>query len=412
MTKKQKMKKILFLPLLMIFLLTLSSCQIFRKEIVEKVEQTVENHITNTTVDYNNLTIDELEECVQNTVKMVEKAVIGVSLKTVNEVMINGEKVTSEDTEGIGSGVIYRCEEIKNASGELINYQYYALTNHHVVSTDKALPTKVYVYLGYEDVEIASEVLGSDEKADVAVITFKHYTKIQPVEFADSDKINKGQFVIAIGNPDGYDYFGSVSFGVISGTSRYISSDTDKDGTYDYNGCYIQTDAAINPGNSGGGLFTIDGKLLGINALKLVSDEIENMGFAIPINIAKTIATEYLEKKIPITRPMLGITATDVRTLTNAVIASNGLQPLPDIYGITKPYGLYVRSIVDGGSLASSNVKPDDIILTFDGEKLINMNILSAKLNALTDYHIGSVVTITYYSRTTKTIVSENITLK
>ncbi len=143
-----------------------------------------------------------------------------------------------------------------------------------------------------------------------------------------------------------------------------------------------------------------------------VDDEIDNMGFAIPSNIIQSLIENYIEKEIEITRPRLGITGSNVRELTNAVIAANGLLEIPDIYGITKPYGLYVVSITPGGSLSESGVQKDDIILTFDGEKLTSMNILSAKLNSLTEYFIGSEVQISYYSRSQNKIITETIILK
>ncbi len=402
---KNKCFKIGLLLILSLCLFT-SSCSQFKQKNI------IENQITNKTVNYDNITIDQLEEAVNNTVKMVENAVVGVSIKTVSNVMINGRVYASEDTEAIGSGVIYKRVENKNASGILTGYTYYLLTNRHVITSESSLNTKIYVYLGNEDCEIEAKIIGYDEKVDIAVITFEHTSLIQPVEFGDSDALEKGQFVIAIGNPDGYDFYGSVTFGVVSGKLRYISDDTDGDNINDYNATYIQHDASINPGNSGGGLFTIDGKLVGINSLKFVDDTIDNMGFAIPINVAKVLACDYIEKNIAIKRPTLGVTGIAVRDLTNATIAENGLMPLPDIYGNSSKYGIYVSDITSGGTISMTNVAKDDIILTFDGEKITTLNVLSAKLNSLDDYVIGSKVVITYYSRKQAKIVTETITLK
>ena len=344
---------------------------------------------------------------------MVENAVIGVTLKANYNTTIMGKPISSEDTESIGSGVIYKRVENKDNDSNITGYTYYAVTNRHVITGNNVnYEYKIYAYLGYENLEIEAEIVGYDTKVDMAVIKFEHSTLIQPVEFANSDEVEKGQFVIAIGNPDGYDYYGSATLGIVSGELRYISDDTDGDNVNDFNATYIQHDASINPGNSGGGLFTIDGKLIGINTLKIVDDEIDNMGFAIPSNIIQSLIENYIEKEIEITRPRLGITGSNVRELTNAVIAANGLLEIPDIYGITKPYGLYVVSITPGGSLSESGVQKDDIILTFDGEKLTSMNILSAKLNSLTEYFIGSEVQISYYSRSQNKIITETIILK
>ena len=370
--------KMYCIALIMTAVAFLTSCTGITFTTSKKETVDVENKITNTVVNYENITIDDLENCIVNTTKMVENAVIGVTLKANYTTSIMGRPITSEDTESIGSGVIYKRIENKDTDGNIISYTYYVVTNRHVM----------------------------------AVIKFDHSTYIQPVEFANSDEVEKGQFVIAIGNPDGYDYYGSATLGIVSGELRYISDDTDGDNVNDFNATYIQHDASINPGNSGGGLFTIDGKLIGINTLKIVDEEIDNMGFAIPSNVIKSLIENYIEKDIEITRPRLGITGSNVRELTNAVIAANGLLEIPDIYGTSKPYGIYVVNITAGGSLSGSGVQKDDIILTFDGEKLTSLNILSAKLNSLTEYFIGSEVQISYYSRSQKEIITETILLK
>lgn len=402
-----------FVALIISAVVFLTSCTGINFTTSKKETIDVENKITNTVVNYENITIADLENCIVNTTKMVENAVIGVTLKANYNTTIMGKPISSEDTESIGSGVIYKRVENKDNDSNITGYTYYAVTNRHVITGNNVnYEYKIYAYLGYEDLEIEAEIVGYDTKVDMAVIKFEHSTLIQPVEFANSDEVEKGQFVIAIGNPDGYDYYGSATLGIVSGELRYISDDTDGDNVNDFNATYIQHDASINPGNSGGGLFTIDGKLIGINTLKIVDDEIDNMGFAIPSNIIQSLIENYIEKEIEITRPRLGITGSNVRELTNVVIAANGLLEIPDIYGITKPYGLYVVSITPGGSLSESGVQKDDIILTFDGEKLTSMNILSAKLNSLTEYFIGSEVQISYYSRSQNKIITETIILK
>ena len=405
--------KMYCIALIMTAVAFLTSCTGITFTTSKKETVDVENKITNTVVNYENITIDDLKNCIVNTTKMVENAVIGVTLKANYTTSIMGRPITSEDTESIGSGVIYKRIENKDTDGNIISYTYYVVTNRHVITGSNAnYEYKIYAYLGYEDLEIEAEIVGYDTKVDMAVIKFDHSTYIQPVEFANSDEVEKGQFVIAIGNPDGYDYYGSATLGIVSGELRYISDDTDGDNVNDFNATYIQHDASINPGNSGGGLFTIDGKLIGINTLKIVDEEIDNMGFAIPSNVIKSLIENYIEKDIEITRPRLGITGSNVRELTNAVIAANGLLEIPDIYGTSKPYGIYVVNITAGGSLSGSGVQKDDIILTFDGEKLTSLNILSAKLNSLTEYFIGSEVQISYYSRSQKEIITETILLK
>ncbi len=405
-------KKSLSIILCIVMVFCLVGCRA-NGSTTNNVTNNITNEITNKVVNYEDIKITDLENAVEETVKRVENAVIGVILKQVSTVSGN---VTSEDNYGIGSGVIYK--RVENYNGEtLTGYTYYAITNRHVVTDEDGKlkgESKVYVYLGFHDLELEAKVIAYDDKDDLACITFNSNIFIQPVEFADSDQIKKGSFVIAVGNPEGFDYYGSVTFGVVSGPLRYISADTDGDGTKDFYGKYIQHDASINPGNSGGGLFTLDGKLIGINTLKISSNNVDNMGFAIPSNEVKLVVTEYLEKNIKIVRPRLGISGTTVRDLTPATISQLGLKSIPtSIYEAGEAaYGIYIRDVTSGGTMSSTTITADDILLTFDGVKLKNMSTLSAMLNTLTDYKVGSSVKITYYDRSENKVVETNIVLK
>ncbi|MCM1514716.1 MAG: trypsin-like peptidase domain-containing protein [Anaeroplasma bactoclasticum] len=398
---------------ILLSLVVLTGCSVLQSR-SSHTQNKVQNEITNKVVQYENITIADLENCILNTSKMLENSVIGITLKANYKTMINGHMITSEDTESIGSGVIYKRETNYNLEGKVNNYTYYVVTNRHVITgSNQGYTYKTYAYLGNEDVEIEAEVVGYDTKVDIALVKFQHTTLIQPVEFADSDTIQKGQFAIAIGNPDGYEYYGSVTFGIISGELRYISEDTDGDKVNDFNAAYIQHDVTINPGNSGGGLFTIDGKLIGINTLKIVDDKIDNMGFAIPANIVKSLLENYLEQGKTIVRPRLGIVGIEVRNLSNAIIAQNQLKEIPTtIYGSIKPYGIYVTEVTENGTMSQTSLQKDDIILAFEDEPLTQMTILTGKLNALTDYVVGSKVEITYYSRRLNKIVMETVKLR
>ena len=220
--------------------------------------------------------------------------------------------------------------------------------------------------------------------------------------------------VIAVGNPDGYEYYGSVTFGVVSGPERYVSTDTDGDDTVDFSAEYIQHDVAINPGNSGGGLFTLDGKLVGINTLKLVDDSIDNMGFAIPSNVAKTIVVDYLEKGIEIVRPKLGILGYEIRALSSAQIeSSEDIKDIPDIYNGEAPYGIYVGDVTKGSTIASTPITAHDIVLSINGVKATRTHIINSKLNSLVDgFKVGETVIIEYYDRSSNSIKTVQVVLK
>lgn len=397
-------KKLTTLFICLLLLFTITSCQI-----KQNIKNNIENEITNRVVNYEEITIKDLENAVETAYQRVENAVIGVCLKKVNTL---DSGVTSEDGLDIGSGVIYKAEEVIE-NDKLVNYKYYAMTNRHVVIDTKnelSGTTKVYVTLGEDGPEVEAKILGYDEKVDLALITFYHYTKIQPVEFADSNNLNKGSFVIAVGHPEGYTFYNSVTFGVVSGNARYISSDTDGDGVNDFVGKYIQHDAAINPGNSGGGLFTLEGKLVGMNTMKYSSVKVENMGFAITSNEIKYLLENYLEKEINIERPRLGLTGIQVKGLTPTMIQNLGIKSIPDIYTDTETkYGIYVTEISKGSSSDNSGISPDDIILEFNGNRIKTMTDLSIMLS---EQIVGNKIEITYYSRKNNKILTTTITLK
>lgn len=405
---KKNIKR-LFLTICLLFIcITFNSCA-SKNTTTNNIVNNVTNDITNKVVDYEEITITDMNDALQMAVERAEKAVVGVSLKSVTS-MNNGG--TSVDSVSVGSGVIYKVEE--NYDGDkLVNYTYYVITNRHVIEETSIKNPKVYIYLGYEDVQVEATILGYDQKVDLACLKFNHTTFIDPVEFGDSESIKKGSLVIAIGNPEGFDYFGSATLGIVSSPLRYLSSDTDNDGMQDFNSSYIQHDASINPGNSGGGLFTIDGKLIGINTIKIVSSDVDNMGFAIPTNDVKYLIENYLEKGLTFNRPRLGVIGIEARVLTPAIIDAQGLKALPDIYELNKlPYGIYVTEIISGGSIHGSGVKAHDIILEFDGVKLTTNSAFSALVNTASKYQIGSTVEITYYSRSSNSILKTTITLK
>lgn len=414
MTKKMKTLLITLVCVLMVGVTASCSLISNQNSTTTKVNVEVTNEITNKVVDYQSITITDMENAVEETITAVERTVVGISLKEVNYIRNGLSYTKSEDTISIGSGVIYKREEVLDRNNNLVNYKYYVITNRHVIlATDNSKEHVIYVYDGYEDVELPATLIGYDSKVDIALVTFEHTTYIDPVEFADSNEVKKGSFVIAIGNPEGFDYYGSATLGIVSSGLRYISDDTDDDGINDFTAEFIQHDASINPGNSGGGLFTLDGKLLGINTLKLISNnEIDNMGFAIPSNVARIIVTEFLEQGKEIVRPRLGITGIEVKSLTPSIIDKQGLESIPEtIYTGTK-YGVYVSEVTYGGTIAASNVESGDIILEIDGEKITSMNKITARLNSLVDYKVGDQIKVTYYDRSKDKVVDETVTLK
>ena len=234
---------------------------------------------TNDHLDLENNTVNiNVEEQALSVVEAVAKKVTPCVVGIRTTTSVNSFFGNQQEESGEGSGVIYK----QNG---------YIITNYHVIedAVTNARNTKIEVFLdsSAENSYIAT-VVGYNISADLAVIKI-NVTGLPVVEIADSDKVKVGQYVITVGNPGGLEFMDSVTYGVISGLDRVVSSDSDIG--------LIQTDAAINPGNSGGALVDATGKLVGINSSKIVSEEFEGMGFAIPSNEAVEICEKFLDKK-------------------------------------------------------------------------------------------------------------------
>ena len=238
-------------------------------------------------------------------------------------------------------------------SGFVISSEGYVLTNAHVI--DGA--TRVTIVLA-NDTEIPCEVIGADVSTDIAVLRFDNSVhRIKPLCLGNSDTARVGEFVITVGVPSGKELAGTITFGIVSAVDREVNIDGRRN-------LYIQTDAAMNPGNSGGPLINTKGEVIGVNSAKTITasyDEYgqaitaEGLGFAIPINTAKTIV-ESLITQGRIVRPGIGVT---VRPATEEELAKNNIT-----------YGLYVDSTIEGGPGYSAGIKAGDFLLTCNGTEL------------------------------------------
>ena len=261
-----------------------------------------------------------------------------------------------------------------SGSGIIISEDGYILTNNHIVSSSSdsdyyelSSATKVTVKLFNDDTEYEAEIIGTDEQTDLAVIKIDK-TDLPKAEFADSDSIKVGEFAMAVGNPLGME--SSITCGVVSAVNREI---TDSDGnTY----TLIQTDAAINAGNSGGALVNSEGQVIGINTLKLQGTGIEGMGFAIPINSTEDITSQLIQYS-KVRRPYIGITGMD---LDEETADANNLV-----------VGVYVKAVDDFSAAEKGGVKPGDVIIEADGQKITTMD----ELNEIKNTHqIGDTMTL------------------
>jgi serine protease Do len=304
----------------------------------------------------------------------VTKAIDKVSDAVVGIVNIQEANFWSQGgEEGTGSGVIYKKE----------NGKAFVVTNHHVVQDASELEVSLK-----DGTRVPAKLLGSDVLMDLAVLEIdaKHVKKV--AEFGNSDTVKPGEPVIAIGNPLGLQFAGSVTQGIISGTNRTVEVDLDQDGAPDWNAEVLQTDAAINPGNSGGALVNIQGQVIGINSMKIAQEAVEGIGFAIPINIAIPVISD-LEKYGQVRRPYMGV---ELRSLSD--ISSYHLQAtlhLPK--DVTE--GVAVIEVVPMSPAAQAGLKQFDVIVALDDHKI--RDVLDLRKYLYTKKSIGDTMKVTFY---------------
>lgn len=274
---------------------------------------------------------------------------------------------------GVGSGVIY-----KKADGTA-----YVVTNNHVIEG----ANEIEVVLS-DDTRIQAELVGSDIFTDLVVLEMPGDQVEHVAEIGSSDALKVGEPAIAIGNPLGLSFAGSVTQGIISGKERAIPQDFDGDGLDDWQSEVIQTDAAINPGNSGGALINIDGQLIGINSMKIAESAVEGIGFAIPIDAAKPIIDE-LEEFGQVNRPYIGVEAYGLNEVPTS--EWRGTLNLPeDVEG-----GLYIRSIRQMSPAAKAGLEPLDVITELDGNGV--ENIIDLRKYLYDEKDPGEELEVTYY---------------
>jgi len=229
-------------------------------------------------------------------------------------------------------------------SGFIIDGDGSILTNNHVVENAQ----KIVVKLAADDQEYEAKVIGRDPKTDIAVIKINAKTNLPAATLGDSDRLEVGEWVVAIGNPFGLD--STVTSGIVSAKGRHIGQ-----GPYDN---FIQTDASINPGNSGGPLINLRGEVIGINTA-IFSRTGGNMGigFAIPINLAKEVLPQ-LRGKGKVTRGFLGVL---IQKVTPEIAESLGMD---------KGNGALVANVTKDGPADKAGVKVGDVIIEFDGKEV------------------------------------------
>ena len=275
----------------------------------------------------------------------------------------------SQQSQSCGSGIIVSEDD---------DYLYIA-TNNHVVADSEELTVQFD-----DDSVVKAEIRGTDPDDDLAVVRVKKsdlgkdtYSNIKIATIGDSDSVAVGSPAIAIGNALGYGQ--SVTTGIVSALNRTVTTQDSQTGETVTNNNLIQTDAAINPGNSGGALLNENGEVIGINSVKYSSTDVEGIGYAIPMSVAKPIIESLIQdgKYTNENQAYLGIKGGDV---SSEMVA----------YGF--PQGVYVSSVSAGSGAANAGLQEGDIITAVDSTKISTMTELQS---ALKSYKAGDKVTLT-----------------
>ena len=298
--------------------------------------------------------------------KECKSSVVAITTTSVEEVQ-SFFGTQSYQTQGAGSGII-----VAENDDELL-----IATNNHVVSGAQTLSV---CFNDDKDQVYEGAIKGTDPTNDLAVVAVKlsdlsDATKnsIKIATMGDSDNLEVGEQIVAIGNALGYGQ--SVTTGIVSALNREVTIDNTTSSL-------IQVDAAINPGNSGGALFNMNGELVGINSAKYASEEVEGMGYAIPITKAKDILDDLMNRQTRTKvdedkRGYLGVSCLDV--------SSDASQ----MYNL--PEGVYVKEVGKGGAAEAAGVKAGDIITKFDGLSITNKDTL---ISTLENYAAGETVEV------------------
>lgn len=284
----------------------------------------IKNNIENNVETKSTNVISNVESDIENLYESVVDGVVYIEALSFNE-------------GGSGSGFIYKIDG---------GYAY-ILTNYHVVENAK----KLTVTTNSGDVVENVKYLGGDAMYDVAVIKAKATDTMIELPLNERSDFGVGEHVLAVGSPLGEEYINTATFGIVSGKERYVV--LNEENQWGLN--LIQTDTVINPGNSGGPLFAMSGEVIGMNTIKYVSEGIEGMGFAIPMEIVVPKLSALEEGKG--VRPVLGISTRD----------NNGKVEVVDVS--------------QNGAAATAGIRPGDVIVSFNGNAIEDTQTLRKEIN-------------------------------
>lgn len=330
------------------------------EKIAESVKQTDEVQSTKLTTNTDSKVTSDIAEISKNAMP----SVVSITNMSVQQVQNFFGGVQEQESKSVGSGII-----IAQNDTELL-----IVTNNHVVEGNNTLTVSFI-----DEESVAANVKGTDSARDLAVIAVKlddikdsTMKAIAVAQLGDSTKLQVGESAIAIGNALGYGQ--SVTTGIISATGRQIAG---------FDSELIQTDAAINPGNSGGALLNANGEVIGINTVKVATDAVEGMGYAIPISDASDVITELMNQK----------TKTKVAEGEQGYLGIEGIDVTADsaqMYDM--PTGVYVSGVTAGGGAKKAGITKGVIITKIEGTTVDGMDALKGQLQY---YKAGEKVELT-----------------
>jgi len=267
-----------------------------------------------------------------------------------------------------GSGVVYKTDD---------KYGY-IITNQHVIENGSSIKVT-----NNNKESADATLLGSDQYIDVAILRVDKSFVMATATIGDSTNTQIGDTVFAVGCPEGINYQGTVTRGILSNTNREVTVSLTSGGTYVME--VLQTDTAINSGNSGGPLCNINGEVIGITSMKLIKDSAEGIGFAIPIEAVMN-AEQYLVQGKPIERPTIGATISAINN--TSTLRQNDINISDDI-----STGVVIVSTQSGYPAANAGLQKGDVITKIDN---YDINSIAKFRTILYKYSIGSTITVTY----------------
>lgn len=329
MPKMNKNK--IFKAIVLVLLIVSLSCNGFLlyKVLGNQNASTASNNTKVQTVNY------DVKSDLSEVIDKAKESTVGVAVYQNNQLA------------GSGSGVVYKVD------GKTV----YVITNHHVIEDAQSIEV---IYANGESVK--AECLGSDQYGDVAVLKMTVDFEVTEFKVGDSDLLDAGEPVLAVGSPLGIEYAGTVTQGIVSAPSRTVSVDLNNDGKEDWDINVIQTDAAINPGNSGGALVNAAGELVGITSMKFSDEEVEGMGFALPINDTIKLVEEIISTG-KVSRPSIGISAVSLDGYSSYELYMYRIET-----NLNK--GIYVADVQSNSPASKAGIQRGDVITKIDGEEI------------------------------------------